>query len=143
MRRELYITDHVVIPPGEIAWTAVRSGGPGGQNVNKVASKVEVRFDLAATRALDDGAKARLRALAPLIDKDGRVVVVSQMTRDQGRNLDDALARLAGLIRRALYVPPPRRATRPSRGSKERRLRAKKRHGDNKRERSGSAFHHD
>jgi len=124
------------IPEADLTWTAVRASGPGGQNVNKVASKVELRFDLAHTRALNAAAKIRLRQLARTrLDAAGRVVVVSQKTRDQARNLEDARRKLADLVARALVPPTPRRPTRPTRSAHERRLGEKKRRGAHKRQR--------
>jgi len=116
-----------VIPAGDLSWRAVRSSGPGGQNVNKVASKVELRFDLDGTRALDDETKTRLRALAGTRLAGGEVIVTSQAARDQKQNLDDARAKLADLIARALHRPKKRRPTKPTRGSVERRLAGKQR----------------
>src|SRR6185503_11540383 len=96
---DLVIDARVAIPAEDLVWTAARSSGKGGQNVNKVSTKVDLRFDLAGTRALDPGAKARLRrSAASRIDKDGWLVVTSQATRDQSRNLEDARAKLAELI---------------------------------------------
>ena len=127
MTSPLYIDPRVTLPGGDLSWTAVRSGGPGGQNVNKVASKVELRFDLPGTRALGVEVKARLRTIgAGKLDAEGRVLLTSQRTRDQVKNLADAREKLAELIRRALFVPKPRRPTKPSRGSKERRLEGKR-----------------
>jgi ribosome-associated protein len=124
---ELRIDARVVIPESDLSWTAVRSSGPGGQHVNKTATKVELRFDLRGTTSLPAGAKARLRALARgRLDPDGRLLVVSQKTREQGRNLEDARERLAELVRQALVVPKVRRATRPTRASKARRVEAKR-----------------
>lgn len=132
----LRVDDQVVIPAGDLAWAAARSGGPGGQNVNKVSSKVELRFDLPGTRALEDAVKDRLRALAASrLDADGWILVTSQRTRDQPKNLDDARAKLAALVARALLVPKARRATKPSRGVKERRLRDKAHDSAKKRDR--------
>lgn len=137
MNMPLQVNDRITIPAAELSWTAARSGGPGGQNVNKVASKVELRFDLAATRSLSEDTKARLRSLAGWrIDAEGKLLVTSQLTRDQLRNLEDARAKLAELIRRALYVPPPRRPTRPSRAAKARRMDEKRVVGERKRERT-------
>jgi ribosome-associated protein len=125
---------HVVVPPEDLSWTAVRASGPGGQNVNKVSSKVVLRFDLAATRALDGAAKARLRAIAHgRLDADGAIVVTSQRTRDQRLNLEDARSKLAELVARALVVEAPRRPTKPTRASKRRRVDDKRRHGEKKR----------
>ena len=117
----------VVIPTSDLTWSASRASGPGGQNVNKVASKVELRFDMHGTQALGVSVKARLRALAgSALDTTGSIRIVSQVTRDQGRNLDDARDKLAALIAKALVVPKRRRATKPTRGSTERRLQAKR-----------------
>jgi ribosome-associated protein len=122
----LRIDARVVIPAAELSWTAVRSSGPGGQNVNKVASKVWLRFDLRNSQALSPAAKGRLRALAHgRMDADGRLQIASQKTRDQSRNLEDALDKLATLVRSALVAPRPRRPTKPSRASKARRIDAK------------------
>lgn len=137
---DLPIDRRVVIPAADLSWTAVRSSGPGGQNVNKVASKVDLRFDLEGTTALSPEAKQRLRRMAAArLDKDGRLVVTSQATRDQSRNLDDAREKLAALIRRALVVPKRRKPTKPSKGAKERRLKEKRARSE-KKERRRSAF---
>ena len=132
----LTISPTVTIPAQELAFTAVRASGPGGQNVNKVASKVELRFDLAHTRALDADTCARLRVLAGgRLDSEGRVLIVSQLTRDQIRNLDDALEKLRVLIVKALERPTVRRATRPSRRAKARRVNDKRLNSAKKRDR--------
>lgn len=133
---DLVVSPTVVIPDAELAWTAARSSGPGGQNVNKVASKVELRFDFAASGALSAPVKARLRALAASrLDAEGRILVTSQLTRDQSRNLEDARQKLAELIRAALVVPKRRRKTQPSRAAKQRRLNEKKRQSEKKQSR--------
>ncbi len=133
---DLVVSPAVVIPDAELAWTAARSSGPGGQNVNKVASKVELRFDFAASGALSAPVKARLRALAASrLDAEGRILVTSQLTRDQSRNLEDARQKLAELIRAALVVPKRRRKTQPSRAAKQRRLNEKKRQSEKKQSR--------
>ena len=123
--------------PGEaISWRAVRSSGPGGQNVNKVASKVELRVRLAAVEGLDAAARARLGALAaPRLDSRGRFLVTSQRTRDQARNLEDARDKVRRLVARALVAPKRRRTTRPSAAAVEQRLREKRLRGARKRER--------
>jgi ribosome-associated protein len=133
----LSVTSTVVIPGDAIAFRAVRSSGPGGQNVNKVASKVELRVDLSRIEGLGDAARVRLLGLAASrLDADGRLVVSSQKTRDQHRNLEDAREKLAGLVRRSLPEPRARRPTRPSGRSRERRLREKRRAGERKRSRA-------
>ena len=123
----LAVRDGLVIPPADFTWDAVRASGAGGQNVNKVASKVELRFDLPGTRALADDVKERLRALARnRLDAAGWLVVTSQRTRDQSRNLDDAREKVRKLVLAALTVPKTRKATKPSKGAKARRLSDKK-----------------
>jgi ribosome-associated protein len=116
----------VTVPADAIQMRAVRSGGPGGQNVNKVASKVELRVDLGAIEGLDDAARERLRAAAPL-DAEGLLLVTSQRHRDQPKNLADAREKVRALVERSLHVPRKRRKTRPTRASVERRLTEKKR----------------
>jgi len=126
----------VTIPARELTWTAARSGGPGGQNVNKVSSKVDLRFDLETSEALTDAQKSRLRAMAKnRLDEDGAIQIVVQDTRDQQKNLELARERLAELVRKSLVVPKARKKTRPSLGAKRRRLNDKKRVGDKKRDR--------
>src|SRR5438105_8186289 len=116
MTEPLLVSSRVVIPARDLAWTATRSSGPGGQNVNKVSSRVELRFDLAHTTALDETTKARLRALAAHhLDSEGRLLVKSQLTRDQARNLEDAREKLRALVASALVTPKRRRPTKPSR----------------------------
>jgi ribosome-associated protein len=134
MADPLRIDAQVVIPAAELEFEAVRSSGPGGQNVNKVSSKVELCFDVEATDALGPAVKARLRALAgKRVDAAGRIRVVSQRTRDQSRNRKDALDKLADMIRQALVPPKPRRPSRPTRASKARRLDDKRKQSSKKR----------
>ena len=131
---ELVVDARVTIPARDLSFSASRSGGAGGQNVNKVSSKVDLRFDLPGTTALSPAVKARLAAIARhRLDEDGCVQIVSQTTRDQHLNLEDARARLVELVRRALAPPPPRKKTRPSRGATQRRIDAKKQRSDVKR----------
>jgi ribosome-associated protein len=133
MSEPLVIQGAVTIPGAELSWTAVRASGPGGQNVNKVASKVELRYDLPGSRALAPEVKARLRALArSRLDAEGKLLVTSQLTRDQSRNLEDARAKLAALVKTALLPPRKRKATRPSLGAKRRRVEHKRRQGEKK-----------
>jgi ribosome-associated protein len=131
MLEPLAVAPGVVIPAAELSWTAVRSSGPGGQNVNKVSSKVELLFDLRGSHALVPEVKGRLRALAgKRVDTEGFLHVVSQRTRDQQQNLGDARDKLCALIAAALVRPKPRRPTKPTRGSQRRRM-------DDKRRRAG------
>ncbi len=131
----------VTIPESAMWIRAVRSSGPGGQNVNKVASKVELRVDLGAIVGLDAGAHARLRALCKNdLDADGKLFVTSQLTRDQRRNLDDAREKVRSLVARALVRPVPRKKTKPSRASQNRRIEEKKRRGRDKAIRRGGDY---
>ena len=132
----------VPIPDGDVSLSFVRAAGPGGQNVNKVATAAQLRFDLAGTRILDERAKQRLRALAGrrLIDS-GEILIMARNHRTQEGNRREAMDRLQELIRRALTVPKTRRATRPTRAAKERRIAAKLHQQRNKRLRA--AVRHD
>ncbi len=123
----LHAAPDITVPAAALRWRAVRSSGPGGQNVNKVASKVELRVAVAAIHGLTEKTGARLRRLAGArLTLDEEIVVTSTLTRDQGRNLDDAVAKLQRLLEMAQALPRPRRATRPSYGSVQRRLGEKK-----------------
>ncbi len=134
----LVIHDRVTVPADALAFRAVRAGGPGGQNVNKVASKVELRVDLSRIEGLDDFALARLRhEVRNQLDGEGWWLVTSSLTRDQLKNLEDALAKVRRGIEKALVVPKLRHKTRPTRASQKRRVEGKKREGAKKRERSG------
>lgn len=125
---DLIINDDITIPGSELSWTAVTSGGPGGQNVNKVATKVQLRWELAGSQALPDWARERLVALAGRkIDQAGNLLISSSTTRSQDRNLELARERLAELVRAALERPRVRRPTRPSRAARARRVETKRR----------------
>jgi ribosome-associated protein len=114
------------IPDGELSVSFVRSSGPGGQNVNKVASAVQLRFDLAGSAVLGSDVKMRLRHLAgQALTVDGAILIVARESRSQLRNRREAEARLVRLIRRALVVPRARKATAPPRAAHERRLERK------------------
>ncbi len=127
MSLDLTIKEGLTIPARELLWEAVRSGGPGGQNVNKVASKVELRFFVHSSSALTQAIKARLLRLAHnRVTQDGALLITSSRTRDQSKNLQDALNKLRELILAALVPPKARIATKPSRGAKERRLTEKR-----------------
>lgn len=133
---ELRITDAVAIPASELRVSFVRSGGPGGQNVNKVASKVQLRWAPGGSTALSDADRAwLLTRLASKLTSDGDLIVASNLTRDQGRNREDAEAKLADMIRTALVRPKKRRATRPSLAAKTRRVDEKKARGQIKKQR--------
>lgn len=127
-----------IVPESAISVRAVRSSGPGGQNVNKVSTKVELRVDLGAIVGMDGRARSRLLAQCRnALDAEGRLLVTSQKTRDQRRNLDDAREKIREILLRALVEPIPRRKTKPTRGSVERRIEGKKRRGKTKALRRG------
>jgi ribosome-associated protein len=130
------ITDDLTLDEREIAETFIRASGPGGQNVNKVASAAQLRFDVRGSPSLSEAVKTRLERLAgSRLTSDGVIVITAQRFRSQERNRDDARNRLVALIRRAAEPPKPRRKTRPSRAQRVERLAAKARRATIKRQR--------
>jgi ribosome-associated protein len=134
----LIVTPGIVIPDEELEWKFIRSSGPGGQNVNKVSSAAQLRFLLPQNASLPVAARNRLRRLAGTkLIADGSILFKAVSERSQEQNRRAALERLAGLIRAALVEPKVRRKTRPTKGSKERRIESKKRRGAAKQQRAG------
>jgi ribosome-associated protein len=135
----LAISEHVAIPDDELEWKFIRSSGPGGQNVNKVSSAVQLRFLLHRNTSISASAQHRLRRMAGqrLVD-DGTILITARDERSQEQNRRSALERLADLVRAALIEPKIRKKTRPTRASKERRIDSKKKRSSTKRGRGGS-----
>jgi len=132
-RREVRVRPGLVIPEGAISIRFSRSGGPGGQNVNKVETRAEVLFDLAGSDLLSPADRARATArLASRLTKEGVLAVACERTRHRERNLREALERMGEILREAILPPKPRRRTRPTRSSRERRLESKRREGEKK-----------
>jgi len=137
----LIVQPCIEIPDGDLEVAFIRSAGPGGQNVNKVASAVQLRFALARNTTLRDDVKARLRVLAgQRVTDAGELLIVARAHRSQEQNRREAEERLCDLVRRALIVPKKRYATRPTRASKERRLDTKAHSRKNKRLRGRVRF---
>lgn len=129
----LQVTPDIRIPDAELAFRFVLSSGPGGQNVNKVATAVQLRFDAAHSPSLPDTVRSRLMHLAgSRMTKDGELLITAQRYRSQERNRQDARERLLALLRKAARPPKPRRKTRPSKAAREQRMQAKRRQGEKK-----------
>jgi ribosome-associated protein len=126
----IIVSETVRVPVSAITVRATRASGPGGQNVNKVATRIELHVDLGAIQGLTDEARRRLHGLASQrLDTDGRLMVTSQLSRARWQNLEDARAKVRDLIAAALIRPVPRRPSRPTRASRERRITGKKHRG--------------
>ena len=133
---DIPVNDRVVVPDAAVETKAVRASGPGGQNVNKLATKIQMRIDLDRVVGLGGDDLSRVRVfLKSRLDADGRLLVMSQETRDQARNREDCASKVADLLRAALVRPKLRRRTKPTRASKERRIEAKRHHADRLRQR--------
>jgi ribosome-associated protein len=141
MADDIVVTPRVIIPGAELAFAFSRSGGPGGQNVNKVASKVELRWNPMTSSVLgalgDDERAWLIDRLRGRLTTDGTLIVTSTATRDQLKNRDDATSKLALIVRVALVRPKPRKPTKVSRGAKRRRVADKRHHAEIKRHRGG------
>jgi ribosome-associated protein len=132
------VTPRISLNEDELTFDAIRASGPGGQNVNKVSSAIQMRFDARHSPSLPDDVAARLIRLAGArATKDGVIVITAQRFRDQARNKEDAIARLIELIVHAAHVDKPRRATKPTRAGVEKRLQTKAKHARLKSDRQG------
>lgn len=132
----IQVTDHISLHESEIQLEFIRASGPGGQNINKVSSAVQLRFDAARSPALSEAIRARLKQLAGhRMTADGILIIKAQRYRTQERNREDAIDRLIALIRQAAHIPKQRRRTKPSAAARQKRLAAKRRRGEIKRRR--------
>ncbi|MBF0544998.1 MAG: aminoacyl-tRNA hydrolase [Candidatus Riflebacteria bacterium] len=141
---EIIINEYITIPDSSCSWVAMRSSGPGGQNVNKVSSKIRFFFDLPNCGALNGETKHRLSKIASkFLDSDGKVVIDSQIFREQSKNLEYAIEKLKDLIRKALVKPKLRVPTKPTKTSKAKRVEIKRIKGIIKKRRSEKKFDQD
>jgi ribosome-associated protein len=130
---DLVVTPRLTIPASELEMSFARSGGPGGQNVNKVSSKVDLRWNPITSTALTfDDRNLLLDKLKNRLTNDGYLIVTSSATRDQIKNRDDAMSKLVLIVKSALFREKPRKATKPSKGAKRRRLEDKRRQSEKK-----------
>lgn len=137
----IQVTDRIQLDESELRESFIRASGPGGQNVNKVSSAVQLRFDARGSRSLPNDVAIRLQRLAgSRLTNEGVIVITANRHRSQEMNRDDARARLFEMIREAANPPPPRRATKPTKASKTRRLDSKVRRGHIKKMRSNRNF---
>lgn len=134
----LKITTDILIPLTEVEIKAIRSQGAGGQNVNKVASAIHLRFDVNKSSLPDDYKERLLSFQDDRLTKDGVIIIKAQRFRTQQQNKDDAFARLRSFIKKATLVRPPRKATKPTKSSQQKRLDSKKKKGDQKKSRKRS-----
>ena len=135
---DLVVTPRLTIPASELEIAFARSGGPGGQNVNKVSSKVDLRWNPTTSMALTHDDRALLlERLRNRLTTDGTLIVTSTLTRDQLKNREDAMSKLTLIVRTALERQKPRKPTKPSKGAKRRRVADKRHHSEIKRNRSG------
>lgn len=139
MPEGIIVTPHVSIPYTELEMTAITGSGPGGQNVNRSATRIAMRWNVKTSRALDDAQRTRvLGVLGSRLDSDGNIRIVAGEHRSQLQNRAEAMARLSQLVARALVVQKKRKATKPTRGSIEKRLTEKKQRSSTKRDRRSS-----
>ncbi len=137
--QDIVVTPRLTIPAGELVMSFARSGGSGGQNVNKVSSKVDLRWNIESSQVLHAEDRVwLLQQLRSKLTSDGTLIVTSTLTRDQLKNRDDAESKLALIVRTALDRPRPRKPTKVSKGAKRRRVADKRKHSEKKANRSGS-----